>query len=160
SQVLGAYQVSSDPRTYTVDIQFTSVDAGKASRIANAFVEEYMKSQIEERVAASDRAADWLGPRLEELSRKGEQTGRAVAEFRSANHIVDLPSLAEGNTLAAQEIQNLAQNLATARATRAQAEAAQKEVQSLLKDNDQALSAPAVAAAPVLEQLRVQEATS
>ncbi len=160
SQVLRAYQVTSDPKTYTVDIAFTSVDPEKASRITNAFVEEYMKSQIEERVAASDRAADWLGPRLDELSRKVVQTGRAVAEFRASNNIVDLPGMGVGNTLAAQEIQNLSQGLATARATRAQVEAAQQEVEILLRDPSQALSAPAVAAAPIVENLRVQEATA
>ena len=160
TQVLSAYQVNSDPKTYTVDITFTSVDPEKASRVTNAFVEEYMKAQIEERVEASDRAADWLGPRLEELSRKMERTGRAAAEFRAANNIVDLPGMSEGTTLATQEIQNLAQGLAQARTTRAQLEAAQQEVQNLLSDPSQALSAPAVAAAPIVENLRVQEATA
>ena len=161
SQVLKAYAVISDPKTYSVDLSFTSVDAAKASRIANRFAAEYMALQVDERVAASDRAAIWLNPRLAELSKKVEQADRAVEEFREANHIVDLPSAqGEDNTLALQEIQNLAQGLNAARTTRAQLEAAQQEVAQLRTDPDRALSAPAVAAAPVVENLRVQEATA
>ena len=161
SRVLGAYTVASDPKTYTVQVSFTSVDAAKASRIANRFAAEYMSSQVDERVAASDRAAIWLNPHLAELSKKVEQADRAVEEFRQSHHILDLPGAqGAGNTLALQEIQNLAQGLSTARNTRAQLEAAQQEVAKLRDDPERALSAPAVAAAPVVENLRIQELTA
>src|SRR5262249_21148167 len=93
------------------------------------------------------------------LSKKVEQADRAVEEFRQANHIIDLPSAQQGeeNTLALQEIQNLAQGLTAARTTRAQLEAAQQEVARLPDEPDRALSAPAVAAAPLVENLRTQE---
>src|SRR5262249_23109690 len=130
TQILNSYSVTTDPKTYSVDIAFTSIDAAKASRVTNAFTAEYMASQVDERVAASDKAAIWLNPRLAELSKKVEQADRAVEEFRQANHIIDLPSAQQGeeNTLALQEIQNLAQGLTAARTTRAQLEAAQQEV--------------------------------
>ena len=161
TQVLKAYQVTTDPKTYSVDVAFTSVNAVKASRIANAFVEEYMRAQIDERITAANNAATWLNPRLEELRRKVEETGRAVTEFKEANHIVDLASSpTQQNTLAVQEIQNLALGLSQARAQRAQFEAAQKEVERLKDDPEQALSAPAVAAVPLVENVRVQEVTA
>ena len=161
TQVLRAYSVTSDPKTYSVDIAFTSTDAAKASRVANRFAAEYMASQIDERIASSDNAAIWLNPRLVELSKKVAQADRAVVEFREANHIVDLPSAqGEDNTLALQQIQNLAQGLTAARTTRAHLEAAQQEVSRLQDDPDRALSAPAVAAAPVVENLRIQEVTA
>ncbi|HXJ03143.1 MAG TPA: polysaccharide biosynthesis tyrosine autokinase [Micropepsaceae bacterium] len=161
TQVLNSYAVAADPKTYTVKVSFTSVDAVKASRIANRFAAEYMASQVDERVAASDRAAIWLNPHLVELSKKVEQADRAVEDFRQAHHIVDLPGAqGDNNTLALQEVQNLAQGLSTARNTRAQLEAAQQEVAQLRDDPERALSAPAVAAAPVVENLRVQELTA
>ena len=70
TQVLKSYDVAPDAKTYTVKISFTSVDAEKASRIANAFAEEYMKSQVDERLAAADRAADWINAHLADLSKK------------------------------------------------------------------------------------------
>jgi succinoglycan biosynthesis transport protein ExoP len=161
TQVLKAYYVSLDAKTYSVSVTFTSVDAQKASHLTNVFVEEYMKSQIDERMVAANNAAIWLNPRLEELKKKVEETGRAVAKFREQNHIVDLAtSPAQDNTLALQEIQNLAQGLATARATRAQLEAAEQEVARLASDPSQTLSAPVVAAAPIVENVRTQEVTT
>jgi len=158
TQVLNAYSVTSDPKTYSVTIAFTSIDAAKASHVTNAFAAQYMASQVDEHVAASDRAAIWLNPHLIELSKKVEQADRAVEEFRQNNHIIDLPSAqGEENTLALQEVQNLAQGLSTARTTRAQLEAAEQEVARLPNDPDRALSAPAVAAAPLVENLRTQE---
>lgn len=161
SGVLTALDVLGDAKTYTVKVNFTSVDAEKASRIANAFVEEYLKRQIDERIAANDRAADWINAHLAELKTHVEQADRAVQKFREANNIVDYPSAqAEANTLALQQIQNLAQELGAARATQAQLEAADEEVKKLATNPDYVLSAPAVASAPVVENLRIQEVTA
>jgi capsular exopolysaccharide synthesis family protein len=161
TRVLAAYTVTSDIKTYTVDINFTSVEAAKAARLANSLVDEYLKSQIDQRVAIVERAASQINPRLAELSQKTAQADRAVEEFKAANHIIDLPSSqSAGNTLALREIENLSEGLNTARTTRARLEAAQQEVQQLQADPEQSLSAPAVAAAPLVENLRVQEVTT
>ncbi|HUN50363.1 MAG TPA: polysaccharide biosynthesis tyrosine autokinase [Candidatus Sulfotelmatobacter sp.] len=160
TMVMKAYDVSSDAKTYSVKVSFTSIDAEKAARIANAFVEEYMKTQVDDQIAASDKAAAWLNPKLAELSKKVADTSQAVEDFRAQHHIINLPAAQpEGNTLALQEVQNLAQDLSTARTTRANAEAAEREMQQLLKDPGNALSAPVVAQAPVVENVRIQEVT-
>jgi capsular exopolysaccharide synthesis family protein len=161
SRVLKALDVTGDTKTYTVRVSFTSADAEKASRIANAFVEEYLKSQVDDRIAAANRAAGWINAHLAELKTHVDSADRAVEAFREANNIVDYPSAqAEGNTLALQQIQNIAHELATARATRAQLEAAHQEVEKLIANPDYALSAPAVASAPVVENLHIQEVTA
>jgi len=161
TQLLRNYSVTTDPKTYSVDIAFTSTDPAKASRIANRFVAEYLASQVDERIAATDKASSYLNPKLAELSKQVEESARAVEEYRQAHSSVDLPgSETSSNTLVLQEIQNLAQGLNTARTQRAQLEAAQQEIAALRSDPSHALSAPAVTAAPVVENLRVQEATA
>jgi len=161
TQVLKAYTVNPDPKTYSVKLDFTSIDAAKACRLANAFAEEYMARQVDEQIAEAERAARSMNPKLEQLSQEVARADRAVEAFKEANHIVDLPgSLNQSNTLALQEIQNLSQELSTARSTRAQLEAAQAEVQRLTVDPDLTLSAPSVSAAPVVENVRVQEVTA
>jgi capsular exopolysaccharide synthesis family protein len=161
SRVLRALDVTGDTKTYTVKVDFTSIDAEKAGRIANAFVEQYLKSQIDDRIAAADHAAEWINAHLAELKTHVDSADRAVEAFREANNIIDYPSAqAEGNTLALQQIQNIAHELASARATRAQLEAAHQEVEKLIANPDFVLSAPAVASAPVVENLRIQEVTA
>ncbi len=161
SQVLKAYSVLPDPKTYSVQLSITSMDAQKAARLTNMLADEYMKSQVDEKIAEARRAMATLNPRLQELSKEVARADRAVQQFKEANHIVDMPgSQGQDNTLALEQVQGLAQELAMARTARAKLEAAQVEVEQLLRDPSQTLSAPAVAAAPVVENLRVQEATA
>lgn len=161
TKVLGSYTVSADAKTYTVKISLSSVNAAKSARLTNVFADEYLKEQIDERAIAAANAANWLNPRLVELKHKLAQATLALQEFKDAHHIVDLPgSQGESNTLALQEVQNLTQALATARATQTELEASQEEVRRLSSDPSQALSAPAVAAVPLVETLRVQETTA
>jgi capsular exopolysaccharide synthesis family protein len=158
TQVLKAYDVSLDAKTYTVKVSFTSIDAEKASRVANAFVQEYMRSQVDEKLDATDSAIGWIKPRLDNLREKAAAADQAVEDFKTANNIVDLPSAQpEGNTIALQGIQNLQLDLTAQEATRTKLEAAEQEVQTLLANPGQALSAPVVAAAPMVENARAQE---
>lgn len=161
TQVLKAWDVEPDAKTYTVKMTFTSVDSEKAARIANAFVDEYMNTQIDAQAADADFASSWLAPRLAALRKKVEDADRAVEEYKEAHNIIDYPSQQpEENTLALQEVQNLEQDLSGARTKRAELEAAQQEVQKLLIHPDQALSVPSVADAAVVENARVQEAAA
>jgi len=161
TRFLRAYSVNPDPKTYSVKLSVTSTDPHKASRLTNTVADEYMKSQVDERIGEAARAAISLNPRLIQLSKEVSLADSAVQEFKEANHIVDLPGSQEpNNTLAMQEVQSLAIQLSAARSTRAQLEAAQQEVGRLALNPAQILSAPAVAAAPVVENIRVQEATA
>lgn len=161
TRVLKAWDVEPDAKTYSVKLNFTSVDAGKAARLANAFASEYFKMQIDDQATVANQAAQYLTPQLDALSKKVADATRAVEQFRATHNIVDYPSAQpEGNTLALQQIQSLAQDLSAARTKRAQLEAAQQEVARLASDPSKALSAPVVAAAPVVENIRVQEVTA
>ena len=159
TQVLRAFTVTPDPKTYSVKLDVSSVDAAKASRLANLWADEYMKAQVGEKVAQADRAMASLNPRLQELSKAVAQADRAVEEYKEANHIVSLPGAqGENNTLALQEVQSLGLELSAARTARTKLEAAQQEVRRIRQDPGQALSAPSVAAAPLVESIREQEA--
>ncbi|HKQ43985.1 MAG TPA: polysaccharide biosynthesis tyrosine autokinase [Rhizomicrobium sp.] len=161
SRFLKAYSVVSDTKTYSVKLSVTSADPQKASRLLNSLADEYMKSQVDERIGQAAQAAMSMNPKLAQLRKDVTQADRAVQKFQEAHHIVDLPgSEGQSNTLAVQEVQNLAAQLSSARTIRAQLEAAQQEVGKLAVNPAQILSAPAVAAAPVVENLRVQEATA
>lgn len=164
TQVLKALDVEPDARTYTVKINFTSVDSQKAANIANAFANQYLKSQMDDQAKYSDYAAQWLDQHIGDLSKKVQETGAAVAQFRAAHHIIDYPSTVAGqpeaDTLALQQVQGLEQSLEEARANTANLEAAQKELQQLASNPNRALSAPTVANAAVVENVREQEVTA
>jgi succinoglycan biosynthesis transport protein ExoP len=161
SKVLQAFTITPDPKTYSVKLDVASVDAQKASRLANLWAAEYMKAQVDEKVAEADHAMASLNPRLDKLSKDVARADNAVEEYKQSNHILSLPGAqGDNNTLALQEVQSLSLELANARTARAKLESAQQEVRKIRRDPSLALSAPAVAAAPLVESVREQEATA
>ncbi|HWU54915.1 MAG TPA: GumC family protein, partial [Rhizomicrobium sp.] len=161
STVLQAFTVTPDPKTYSVKLDVASVDAQKASRLANLWATEYMKAQVDEKVAEAERAMASLNPRLQKLSKDVASADSAVEDYKQSNHILSLPGAqGDNNTLALQQVQSLSLELASARTARAKLESAQQEVRKIQRDPSQALSAPAVAAAPLVESVREQEATA
>jgi capsular exopolysaccharide synthesis family protein len=165
SQVLKAFSVTPDAKTYTVKLDVSSVDARKAARLANIWADEYMKTQVDQKVSDADRAMSELKPRLQQLGHDVASADSAVEKYKEEHGIVTLTGPAttgpqdNSNTMALQEVQSLNLELSTARTARAKLEAAQQEVRRVGTDPGQALSAPAVAAAPLVENLREQEAT-
>ncbi|HKY19213.1 MAG TPA: Wzz/FepE/Etk N-terminal domain-containing protein [Rhizomicrobium sp.] len=161
SRVLKAFAVIPDPKTYAVKLDVTSTDPKKASRLANLWANEYMQMQIDEKVAEADRAMISLKPRLQQLGKEVARADTAVEDYKDAKHILNLSgSQDESNTLVLQEVQSLGLELASARTARTKLEAAQQEVRRLARDSSQTLSSPAVAAAPLVEGLRAQEAAA
>jgi capsular exopolysaccharide synthesis family protein len=161
SQVLRAFTVTPDPKTYSVKLDVASVDAQKAGRLANLWAAEYMQRQVDEKVTEAERAMSSLNPRLEKLSKDVARADSAVEDYKQSNHILSLPGAqGDNNTLALQEVQSLSLELANARTARAKLEAAQQEVRKIQRNPAQALSAPAVAAAPLVESVREQEGTA
>ena len=161
TQVLKAFTVTPDPKTYSVKLDVASIDAKKASWLANLWADEYMKMQVSEKVAQDERAIASLTPRLQDLSKAVARADLAVEQYKEANHIVSLPgAVGENNTLALQEVQSLGLELSSARTARAKLEAAQQEIKRIGQNPSQALSAPAVSAAPSVENIREQEATA
>lgn len=166
SQVLGAFSVTPDAKTYSVKLDVNSVDAHKAAKLANIWADEYMQSQIDQKVADADRAMATLKPKLERLGRDVAAADSAVQGYKVKHGIVTLAgvqpsgSLDNSNTMTLQEVQSLNLELSAARTARAKLEAAQQEVRRIGLNPSQALSAPAVAAAPLVASMREQEATA
>lgn len=166
SQVLRAFSVTPDAKTYSVKLDVSSVDPKKATVLANMWAEEYMQAQIDQKVADADRAMATLKPRLQKLGQDVAAADSAVQSYKASHGIVTLAGAQasgppdNGNTMALQEVQSLSLDLSAARTARAKLEAAQQEVRRIGLNPGQALSAPAVAAAPLVASLREQEATA
>jgi exopolysaccharide transport family protein len=106
--------------TYTIDLTYTSTSPKNASRIANAFAQQYLLGQLGAKSSATEQASGWLESRVNQLRAQLEEAERAVQAYRAANGLFD----AAGNqTLTQQEISSLNGQLASARANQAEAEA-------------------------------------
>lgn len=85
-RLVGSLTVGRVGRTYVVNVSALSRDPAKAARIANAVTHAYTDDQLNARLAAADRSADWLRTRASELRRQSLDADRAVQEYTSQSN--------------------------------------------------------------------------
>lgn len=68
-------------RTYIVDVDVLSRDPVKAATIANGVAKAYTDDQLNARIAAAERSAEWLKERAVELRQQSVDADRAVQTF-------------------------------------------------------------------------------
>lgn len=106
--------------TYVLEVKFTSEDAEKAARIANAVTAAYLADQTGAKSAATRDAAVWLDERVGDLRRRVADAERAVATYKAENSYVET---GEGRTLQDRQVSELNQQLTLAQARTAEAKA-------------------------------------
>jgi succinoglycan biosynthesis transport protein ExoP len=115
--------------TYVMDIGFTSLDPGKAARIANAIADAYIVDQLEAKYQATRRASVWLQDRIKELRTQASAAQKAVVDFKQTNNIVD----AGGRLMNEQQLAEVNSQLILARAATAEAKARLDRINDIIK---------------------------
>ena len=103
-----------------INVSFTSDNADKSARIANAVADAYVVDKLDARFEAAKRASSWLNDRLVELRQQLRDSEEAVAKFRSDNNLVQA---APGATLNQDQMAQLNARLVTARSETAEKKA-------------------------------------
>ena len=129
SAVLDRLSARRSGMTFMLTIAFTSENAAKAARIANAFADQYLLSQLEAKFDATERANTWLNERLETLREEVRTDEQAVEMYRAENGLLDTG----GSTLTEQQISDLNAQLAIQRAELSAAESSLRNVQTQLE---------------------------
>jgi polysaccharide biosynthesis transport protein len=115
----GALTVARAGQAYVIGVSFTSANAAKAARLANAVADAYVVDKLDARFEAAQRASTWLSDRLVELRQQLRQSEEAVARFRAENNLA-------GSTPGASLNQDQLAQL-NGRLVQARAEAAEKK---------------------------------
>jgi len=114
--------------TYILEINYVSKDPVKAARLSGAVADAYLDDQRSAKSTITTRATSWLGDRIEEMRDRVRTSERAVADYKSANNIVDVT---QGNRLVARQVEDVTQQLAQSRARAADARARLERVQQV-----------------------------
>jgi polysaccharide biosynthesis transport protein len=141
-------------------ITFISYDPALAAKVPNALAETYIESDLEARMAMTQKAAEWLRERMGELRAKVDASERALQEYRERERIVDAKGLAMSG--AGRQLEELTKSLVESRQKRAEAEAAYALVQQIRAGRTVASydSVPAVLKSPIVQQMKMIEAES
>jgi succinoglycan biosynthesis transport protein ExoP len=104
--VLGNRAVRPVPNSRLVDISYTDTDPIRAQRIANAYADAFIATNVDKRFQANESAKVFLEDKIQQLKLRLEQSERALVEFAKQEQIVavdlsEKSSIAESNLAAA-----------------------------------------------------------
>lgn len=85
----GSLVVSRASQTFVLQVSVKSKSAAKAAALANAFVEEYIAAQVEQKREVTRAASKKIDDRLEALRADVEQHSREIEEFRVEAKLFD-----------------------------------------------------------------------
>ena len=139
-------------------LTFTAYDRALAAQVPNALAEVFIESDLDSRVAMTQRAATWLRERMGELRAKVDGAEKSLQDYRDRERIVDTKGLVLSG--AGRQLEELTRSLVEARQKRAEAESAYSLVQQIKAGRMQSGydSVPAVIRHPLIQRMKEQEA--
>jgi polysaccharide biosynthesis transport protein len=147
-------RVTRAERTYVVDVAVTSKEPTKAARIANSIAQAYLDEQTAVRADAARQISDSLSARLNALKEAVHQADERVQQFKATHNIVD----ANGQLVNEQQLSDLNNQLASARARTAAAKARLDEVEAVQRSKLDIGAFPAAVQSQTITALRSQYA--
>lgn len=120
-------QLSVEPVEFTqlVVVSFESTDRKLAAQIVNTLAQVYIQSQLDARMQSTREAGNWLAGRLQDLKAKLDASQQALQTYRDREDILDMSG---GQTVDAQQLNELTTRLGEARRARIGAENIYREL--------------------------------
>lgn len=140
--------------TQLVKIQFDSIDKNLAAQVANAIGEEYISSNLEARLLATQVASDWITERLVELKNNLNEAELALISFLKKEQLIELDDIDE---LAGNELTNITLRLSQARDRRVAAASLYSLLQNNLEDANTLLSVSEISNHPQVRDVKKAE---
>ena len=116
-----------------VEIRFTSPDPALSARIANAWAENFIQTNLERKVQATSYGRDLLQRQLAQQKQRLDESQRQLVGYASQQRIINLPAqgagenTTEGRSIVADNLASLNSALSQATADRITAEARYRE---------------------------------
>ncbi len=138
-----------------VQISFESSHAPLTSTIPNTLADIYIESDLEAKLAMTNKATSWLTRRLDELRKKVTQSEQELQNYIEGQGLVDVEGV---KTLAAKQIEETAGDLVKARLDLAKVENLYKQVRALRGQPPNAFeSIPAILNNPLVQGVKGTE---
>jgi polysaccharide biosynthesis transport protein len=106
-----------------VSLNFTSPDAAFSTRVANAWAENFIETNLERKIQATSYGRNQLQRQLAEYKGRLDESQRQLVAYASAQQIINLPAQGSGEGRATTERSIVADNLAALNAALTEAAA-------------------------------------
>ena len=140
--------------TYVVYVGVSSTSPKKSALLTNAYMDEYLKKQLDDKIAIASKANAELGKSIEKMRHDAEVTEAAVQEYKNAHNLFST----EGQTMAEQEVSTLNTQIAAAKADAAEKEARLRAAEAQARSGTAGADVGAALNSETIKELRKQEA--
>ncbi len=141
-----------------VNIQFTSPNAAFSAKVANAWAENYIQTNLERKVQATSYGRNVLQRQLTDLKQKLDDSQRQLVAYASAERIINLPVQSAGDGHATAERSIVADDLAALNASLAEATAERIQAQARYEQGSNGGALTQVLTNPAINGLRQKRA--
>jgi polysaccharide biosynthesis transport protein len=113
-----------------VDVFFTSPDPAFSARVANAWADNFIQTNLERKIQATSYGRNLLQRQLAQLKERLDDSQRQLVGYASAQRIINLPPVTGGDGRSSSERSIVADDLAALNASLAQATADRIEAEA------------------------------
>jgi capsular exopolysaccharide synthesis family protein len=141
-----------------VDIKFTSPDADFSARVANAWAENFIQTNLERKVQATSYGRNLLERQLTQFKAKLDESQRQLVAYASAQRIINLPAQSGGEGGTTTERSIVADDLAALNAALSQATADRIQAEARYQQAGRAGASTEALRNPAINNLRQRRA--
>ncbi|WP_257558088.1 polysaccharide biosynthesis tyrosine autokinase [Sphingobium sp. CFD-2] len=140
-----------------VDIRFTSPDADFSAKVANAWAQNFIQTNLERKIEATSYGRNLLQRQLAQLKERLDESQRQLVSYASAAKIINLPAKS-GNGESSAERSIVVDDLASLNAALAQATANRIQAEARYQESGKAGASSEALANPTINGLRQRRA--
>ncbi len=141
-----------------VEVGFTSPNAAFSARVANAWAENFIQTNLERKVQATSYGRDLLQRQLALQKERLDNSQRQLVDYASAQQIINLPPVAGGDGKTTSERSIVADNLAAFNAALSQATADRLQVEARYNQAGRSGASTEALRNPAINSLRQRRA--
>ena len=141
-----------------VQVSFSAYDKELAAKVPNTLAEVFIESDLDARVAMTQKAGSWLTERMSDLRVKLDASEKSLQDYRERERIVDVKGVAMSG--ASKALEQATTDLVSVRTKRAEAESLFNQVKAARQGRAAGgyESIPAVLRHPTVQRLKELEA--
>ncbi|MEO8003685.1 MAG: chain length determinant protein EpsF [Betaproteobacteria bacterium] len=149
----GKLEVKPSKESRIIDINFTNTDPEFAAKVANAYAQAYVRTNLEMKVAPARESAVWFDDQLKQLRTRVEDAQGRLTKYQTDKGITSTDQRLDVETSKLGEIST---QLVQAEAQSYEFSSRQKQLQEFMSKDRPVDSLPEVLSSPVIQELKAR----
>jgi capsular exopolysaccharide synthesis family protein len=153
--VMGQLSIMPVRNSQLINISFESSDAVLAAKVPNTLIKVYIESDLDAKLAMTNKAASWLNKRIEGLRKNLRQSEQKMQNYMERNNLINVTGI---KSIATRQIEETVTNLVRANLRLTEAESRYKQIRKLRgRSTDAFESIPTILENQLVQTLKTTE---